>query len=70
MSENAQNTNTFKFFHNAETRLYIEGVKEKENSIFSDVYRAFFTELNDKLADIRREESDEKDVELMIGQIY
>jgi hypothetical protein len=60
MSENAQNTNTFKFFHNAETRLYIEGVKEKENSIFSDVYRAFFTELNDKLADI----FDEKDVEL------
>ena len=60
MSENTQNTNTFKFFHNAETRLYIEGVKEKENSIFSDVYRAFFNELNDKLADI----SDKKDVEL------
>ena len=60
MSENAQNTNTFKFFHNAETRLYIESVKEKENSIFSDVYRAFFNELNEKLADI----SDKKDVEL------
>lgn len=64
MSENAQSANTFKFFHNAETRLYIEGVKEKENSIFSDVYRAFFIELKDKLADIRREESDKKDVEL------
>ena len=60
MSENAQSANTFKFFHNAETRLYIEGVKEKESSIFSDVYKAFFTELNDKLADI----SDKKDVEL------
>ena len=54
MSENAQSANTFKFFHNAETRLYIEGVKEKESSIFSDVYKAFFTELNDKLADISR----------------
>ena len=64
MSENAQSTNTFKFFHNAETRLYIEGVKEKENSIFSDVYRAFFTELKDKLSDIKKEESDKKDVEL------
>lgn len=64
MSENAQSTNTFKFFHNAETRLYIEGVEEKDNSIFSEIYRAFFNELNDKLADIRREEFDEKDVEL------
>lgn len=64
MSEKAPNTNTFKFFHNAETRLYIEGVKEKEESIFSDVYRAFFTELNDKLPDIRRDKFDKSDAEL------
>lgn len=64
MSENAQSTNTFKFFHNAETRLYIEGLREKENSIFSDVYRAFFTELNDKLPDIRRDKFDKRDAEL------
>ena len=64
MSVDTQNVNVFRFFHNAETKLYIEGKKEKENSIFSDIYKAFFVELKCKLPDIRRNASDTRECEL------
>jgi ABC-type dipeptide/oligopeptide/nickel transport system ATPase component len=56
MAENTPSANShFRFFHNAETRLYIETAKEQKESIFSSIYTAFFSELNEKLADMKKD---------------
>lgn len=55
MAENTPSANShFRFFHNAETRLYIETAKGQKESIFSSIYTAFFSELNEKLADMKK----------------
>ena len=55
MAENTPSANShFRFFHNAETRLYIETAKGQKESIFSSIYTAFFSALNEKLADMKK----------------
>ena len=71
MSDNTSNiSNDFKFFHNAETRLYIQGLEEKETSIFSNVYKAFFSELKDKLSDIRNIGNYDKESQNNLNNIF
>ena len=61
MSGNASNiSNEFKFFHNAETKLYIECANEKNDSIFNSIYNAFFSELKEKLIDIKNDDKESR----------
>ena len=52
--------NTFKFYHNDETRLYIESAKEKDDSIFRGIYRSFFAGLEKKLLDRKKDNSEKR----------
>lgn len=51
---------TFKFYHNAETRLYVEGANEKADSIFRNVYGSFFKELESQLLDRKKDDSEKR----------
>lgn len=55
---------TFKFYHNAETRLYVEGANEKADSIFRNVYGSFFKELESQLLDGKKDGSNKRVGEL------
>lgn len=55
---------TFKFYHNAETRLYVEGANEKADSIFRNVYGSFFKELESQLLDRKKDGSNKRVGEL------
>lgn len=52
--------NTFKFYHNDETRLYIESAKGKDSSIFRGVYGSFFGGLEKRLSDRKRDDSEKR----------
>lgn len=52
--------NTFKFYHNDETRLYIESAKEKDSSIFRGVYKSFFDLLKKRLLERKKDDSEKR----------
>lgn len=52
--------NTFKFYHNAETQLYIESAKEKDRSIFRGVYKSFFDGFEKRLLDRKKDDSEKR----------
>ena len=55
---------TFKFYHNAEIRLYLEDARQKDDSIFRSVYRSFFKELEGRLLDRQKDSSNKRVSEL------
>ena len=52
--------NTFKFYHNDETRLYIESAKEKNSSIFRGVYNSFFDGFEKRLLERKKDDSEKR----------
>lgn len=58
MSETSTNS-VFSYRLNAESRLYIETINDRDKSIFCDVYNSFFSELKKMLPEMANEKSTE-----------